>query len=183
MAGHDLHHNGLPGAHPGDLEARSAAATDALCAPLDDGWRREIRRLILLTDPTVPAPADLPGSLVREADLFASLTPDLGWRLSAALAHERIAAGDPQGGAVARFGGRLVLLRALRSFTPGAAALGLAQARQVQVAALAVAARRNTPEEGAVALDALPRAAAMRAYRAAMAALGLPPLPDLAAPP
>jgi hypothetical protein len=177
MMAHDLLHDGSCTGPPGALEARSAAAAEAMATGLDPAARAEITRLILLTNPLAPAPADLAGRLVREADLFASLTPDLGWRLSSAFAAELQAAGHPGADAVLRFAGRLAILRAIQDFTPAAIALGLAAGCALQVRAMAEASGRATPEDGAAALDALPRPAALAAYHAAMARLGLPGLP------
>lgn len=177
MAAHDLLHDGRNGGPQGVMEARSAAAAEAMGAGLDPACRAEITRLILATNPFLPMPADLPGRLVREADLFASLTPDLGWRLSCAFAEELKADGHPDAQSVLRFAGRLAILRAIADFTPAATAMGLAAGCALQVRAMAEAVGGASPDEGAAALDAQPRPAAMAAYRAAMARIGMPELP------
>jgi hypothetical protein len=172
MAGHDLLHDGR-GAAPGALEARSANATLALCGALDVADRAEIERLILLTDPLAPAPADEAGRLVREADLFGSLTPRLGWRLSEALAREHAAAGLPGAAAIVTYAGRAALLGRFTRFTEGAVALGLAAGVAAQLAALAEAGGAQDPQAGAARLDAMPREAARARHDAALAARGL----------
>lgn len=93
LAGHDLLHDGNPALPPSTLEHRSAEATAELTEALQPAERAEITWLILLTDPAMPPPDDLAGRLVREADLFACLTPCLGWRLSQALERELTSAG------------------------------------------------------------------------------------------
>jgi hypothetical protein len=178
MAGHDLLHDGQAHGRPGALEARSAAATLAICTGLPLGAQAEIQRLILLTDLCQPPPADLPGRIAREADLFGSLTPTLGWRLSRAMAGECRHFGQPGADTIATFRGRLVLLRAQPAPTPAARALGVPAAVALQVAAMqAAVADATSPEAGAAQLDALPEAEAHRRYAATMAALGLPSLP------
>lgn len=172
MAGHDLLHD-CRDATPGALEARSAAATLRLCEGLDTVARAEIGRLILLTDPAAPAPEDIPGRIMREADLFGSLTPQLGWRLSAALARECTAAGLPGAATIATYGGRAALLGRIMRFTPGAVALGLAAAVAAQLAALAEAGGAQDPRAGAARLDAMPPGQARTRHAAALAARGL----------
>lgn len=177
LAGHDLLHDGSSGGPPGTLERRSAEATDLLAAALTLENRAEIVRLIMLTALEQPPPADLPGRLVREADLFGSFTPCLGWRLSRALARELALAGTPDHACVATHAGRLALLRCLPPMTPPAVALGLEAARAAQIAALRHAACAAAPDEGAALLDALPEEEGRRRWKAALAALGLPALP------
>src|SRR5271166_4546523 len=98
MAGHDLLHDGSI-ASPGTLEAHAADRTTALAARagLDAAALATIRRVILATDPARSSAErdadDLLCRLAQEADLFDSLTPQLGWRLSQALAREVRAAG------------------------------------------------------------------------------------------
>jgi hypothetical protein len=171
MAGHDLLHDGT--LQPG-LEARSASATLALCATLPEAMRREIRRLILLTDPTAPAPTDLAGRLVREADLFGSLTPRLGPRLSAALAREWTRAGHPDAAALLSFSARAALLTRPAGFSEAACETGLAAGVRAQQDALARAGEAQSAEAGAALLDRLPREAAEARHREALAACGLP---------
>jgi hypothetical protein len=177
LAGHDLLHDGSADAPPGTLERRSAEVTTGLTDALPRAEREEITRLILLTDPTVPPPRDLAGLLTREADLFASLTPCLGWRLSEALAREWEAAGIAGATRVATHAGRLALLSLVPPMTPPAVALGLEAVRRLQIAALARGGEAATAEQGAARLDALPREAGRARWLAALAALGLPELP------
>lgn len=177
LAGHDLLHDGSSGGPPGALERRSAEATDLLAAALAPEDRAEISRLILLTALEQPPPADLLGRLVREADLFGSFTPCLGWRLSRALARELALAGTPDNACIATHAGRLALLRCLPAMTPPAVALGLEAARAAQIAALRHAACGAAPAEGAALLDALPEEEGRRRWKAALAALDLPALP------
>lgn len=177
MAGHDLLHDGRVGGPPAWLEQRSAAAATGLCEALPEADRAEIARLILATDAGAPPPRDLAARLMREADLFASLTPCLGWRLSAALAREWARAGDPAAGRVATHRGRFALLSFLPPMTPAAVSLGLEAVRSLQLGALRLAGRAASPAEGAAALDALPPAQARDRWKAALRELGLPELP------
>jgi hypothetical protein len=176
MAGHDLLHDGDAAAPPGTLERRSAEATASLAEALPAAEREEITRLILLTDLAAPPPHDLAGRLVREADLFGSLTPCLGWRLSRALEREVAAAGVAGKAHIADHVGRHALLSLLPAMTPAAAALGLDVVRRLQLAALARAGNAATAEQGAARLDALPPEARQARWRAALLALGLPAL-------
>ncbi len=177
LAGHDLLHDGSCGGAPGALEARSADAAAALAPEVTTADRAEIRRLILATDPTRAAPDDLCGRLVREADLFASLTPHHGLRLSEALAREWREADPAAAARVGRFAGRLDLLRRMPPCTAAGEALGLEAGRALQLAALAAAGEAADPAEGAARLDTLPRAAALARYRGALAARGWPEPP------
>jgi len=177
MAGHDLLHDGSVDGPSGLLEARSAAATLALAHDLPAAEREEIRALILVTDAAQPAPVATAPVLMREADLFGSLTPCLGWRLSRALAREWQAANHAEASKIACFAGRLELLRRLPGFSAAAVAQGLAEARAVQIEALARAGDAPTPEASAALLDAMSAEAAQARYCAALTALGLPVLP------
>jgi hypothetical protein len=173
MAGHDLLHDGTLGDTAGALERRSAFRTDALITFLPTTDRAEISRLIMATTPEAEV-GDLPARLAREADLFASLTPGLGWRLSLALATEMAAAGLPGADAIARHAGRLALLKRLPEMTPAAQALGLAAARAVQLAALCRAGGDSCAETAAANLDAMPSEENARLWHAALIALGWP---------
>jgi len=181
MAAHDLLHDGSAGT-PGRLEARSAAAAADLGrqAGLDEVTIATMQRLILATDIARPAAAkaadDLLCRLGQEADLFGSLTPELGWTLGEALAREwhqlDVTAAPP----VDSFAGRLGWLRTLRQPTRAGEALGLAVAEADQIAAFAQFARQlgltpATPDEGAAALDALSRNEARHCYLAALRAV------------
>jgi hypothetical protein len=183
MAGHDLLHDGSAGGSSGRLEARSAAITAELArhAGLDDASIAAMRRVILATDIARPAAVkaadDLLCRLGQEADLFASLTPELGWLLSEALAHEWRNAGVTATPPVDSFAGRLGWLRGLRPPTRAGEALGLAVAAADQRAAFAWSMRElvglaaATPDQAAAALDALPRSEARRRYLAALRAV------------
>ncbi|WP_368416531.1 hypothetical protein [Falsiroseomonas sp.] len=176
MAGHDLLHEGSAGDPPGALEQRSATATQRLAASLPEAERAEIARLILATAQGA-TPSDLTARMAREADLFGSLTPTLGWRLSHALAEERRAAGVPGADAIATHGGRLALLGVLPAMTPPAVELGLDAIRQIQREALRLAGGASSAAEGAARLDAMPAEEAGWRWDEALAALGLPGLP------
>jgi hypothetical protein len=176
MAGHDLMHPGTPGPRPGHLEEVSAAETIRLAHGLAHDDLRAVHRLILVTDPGHPVPTDLPGRLVRESDLFASLTPTLGWHLSAALARERRAGGIADADRTDSFAGRLALLRMIPAFSDPAIAFGLAAGCAAQIDAMATASGMPTPERGAATLDAMPRATARAAYTAALTRAGVPSL-------
>jgi hypothetical protein len=177
LLGHDLLHDGNAMAPPGTLEQRAATATASFTGALPPAERDEVTRLILLTDPAMPPPLDLAGQIVREADLFGSLLPCLGWQLSMALARESAVTGLPGAAHIATHEGRLSLLAKLPPMTPAAITLGLEAARSLQHAAIARAGAAETPEQGAALLDALPREAGLASWRAALAALGLPALP------
>jgi hypothetical protein len=175
MAGHDLLHDGSwPGA--GVLEARSAAISAALAEQvgLDASAIAVIRRVILATNPLRPQAArdadDLICRLAQEADIFASLTPKLGWELSQALAREADAAGHRFDPPVASFAGRLVLLRWQQPATPAAEAFGLRDAVVDQIAAMA-AFGDGDADRGAARLDSLPQAQARADYVVALAAV------------
>lgn len=172
MAGHDLQHDGsVP--PPGVLEARSADLTVDLAARAGLGATTQatIRHVILATDPArALAPDDLLGHLAREADLFGSLTPELGWRLGQALAREEHAARFQPAPPVESFAGRLLLLRTHRSASAPGRRLGLDDAVAAQLAALAVFGEGDA-EQGASRLDAFPLAEARARYLAALASV------------
>lgn len=99
MLGHDLGHDGSL-APPGILEAISAARVTALAAALPEPDRALLHALILSTAPhrvtanlaqarsANATPHDLLIALANEADVLASLLPELGWTLTALLAEE-----------------------------------------------------------------------------------------------
>ena len=174
MGGHDLQHDGsVP--PPGKLEAHSAVLTAALAeqAGLDQTIQDQIRQVILATDPSRAAAGldedSMLCRLAREADLFASLTPELGWRLSQTLAREIRAAGGNAEPPPDSFAGRLRLLRAQRPMTEAARNLGLENGVATQLAAFA-ALGDGDQEAGAKRLDAMPPNEAWAHYRAALAA-------------
>jgi hypothetical protein len=147
MVGHDMHHDGSCAA-PGVMEARSRQAvenimaTAGVVAPLVHATGS----VIAATDPTrlqanrLRAQRDTGGEailpmLANEADVFASVLPSLGPRLSILLAEEWRAAGRsdllPAGVTAARS----IFLRAYPPFSPAAQALGLEDARAASLAA------------------------------------------------
>jgi hypothetical protein len=175
MAGHDLQHDGS-WPSPGVLEARSAVLTAELVAGagLDTATLAAVRRVILATDllrpPAEREADDLLCRLAQEADIFGSLTPELGWQLSEALACEAHAGGHRFDPPVASFAGRLAMLRQQRHATQAGQDLGLADAVADQIAAMAACDDGNA-EQGAARLDALPPAQARTEYAAALAAV------------
>ncbi len=175
MAGHDLQHDGsMP--PPGTLEARSAGLSVALAAGagLDAAMQDTIRRVILATDPARPQAErdadDLLCRLAREADLFASLTPELGWRLSEDLAREELVAQRKADPPPDSFTGRLRLLCAHRRPSPPGLHWGLGDAVADQIAALA-ACGDGDAAQGAARLDSQPPDQARTCYLAALAAV------------
>ena len=175
MAGHDLQHDGS-WPSPGVLETRSAELTATLGAQagLEAPALATIRRVILATDPFRTQAErdadDLLCRLAQEADVFGSLTPELGWQLSHALAREADAAGHRFEPPVASFAGRLALLRQQRPATQAGQELGLGAAVADQIAATA-AFGDGDAEQGAARLDALPVAHARADYMAVLAAM------------
>jgi len=176
MAGHDLRHDGSNPA-AGILEAHSATLTVELAARagLDETTLATIRRVIMATDPLrsseEQASDDLICRLGQEADLFASLTPVLGWRLGQFLARETHAvAYDPEP-RLDSFAGRLQLLRSRQPASPAGRQLGLDAAVADQIAALAIFGDGD-PQQGAARLDARPFTEARADYLAALAAIG-----------
>ena len=179
MLGHDLGHDGDT-TLDGRLEAGAAASVCAIAraagVPLRD--RAGLAEIIRATRPDLvrdnarraagPLPPGRGGAgmamlrlLANEADVFASFLPGLGLRLAIALATERRAVGDTAADRVASHAGRLAFLLGFRRFSPAARRLGLAKARDLQVAAYARVARRlgagTRATEGAQNLDRLPR--------------------------
>jgi hypothetical protein len=104
MAGHDAAHTGARNAFPGELELRSVATVDPILRACDlDGADIEaVRALILLTEPRHVAghhqrakahafDVDAPvwqGVFLQEADILASVLPELQADLTALLARE-----------------------------------------------------------------------------------------------
>lgn len=187
MVGHDQGHDGSPEAD-GRLERLAVALSLPVlgAAGLDAAGLDIVSELILATDParvainaarvagSVPGdprgPAfDLLCQMANEADVFVSLLPARGWRMSAALAAEWRATGYPHADSVTTFSGRLAFLRRYRQFSPPAERLGLARVVGHQVAAFAWGA--GSPEEGAAALDRMPRRVAYRRYMDALRGL------------
>ena len=169
MVGHDRGHDGSP---PGDgrLERLAAELTRPVLAAAGLGAPESlvVTDVILATDPRGHG-FDLLCQLANEADVFASLLPSRGWRMGAALAAEWRMGGHARAEAVASFSGRLGFLRLYRRFSPPAESLGLSRLVGQQVAAFAWGAA--SPEEGAAALDRMPRPAAHRRYMDALDAI------------
>jgi len=168
MIGHDLGHDGtLP--DTSRLEHYAAAEVAVLTADLGAEACDILRRVILATAPAQvpqnlalsrtahPAPLDTLCALANEADVLASLLPELGWDLSDLLAQEW-SAHDPSRAAVARsFNGRRSFLLLYANPSPAACSLGLDQVIARGLDAF--------EPDGAAALDLLPRADAMDRYR------------------
>ena len=189
MVGHDIGHDGSA-ASGGALEALAAAETLRISriAGVDADRLARIGYVIEGTDPaevtgnearsagTLPpgrfgAATDMMRSLANEADVIASLMPNLGLRLGDALAAERRVAGEPGAARSASFSGRLAFLRLYAWFTPAAAQTGLPDLVRAQIGRLAEVAhslgagqhagrwRRRTGPDGAERGPcALPRA-------------------------
>ena len=190
MIGHDWGHDGTPGGD-GRLERLAADRVLARAQSLSVAARAVLTEVIVATNPALVdenaarAAGELPPRplgpgvdalchIANEADVFASLLPELGWLEAEALAEEWHAS-PPRAREVMSFAGRLQLLRTYHRFSPPAVRIGLAGlcARQVGcfVPAAGMAAG-TTPEQAAERLDAMPRARARAAYRAAFAAAG-----------
>ena len=183
MTGHDLGHDGSPNSG-GRLEAQAAARTEAASAAagVKEADRAVLRAVILATDPeqvgsnAARANGELPPgplgpavdrlcAMANEADVLASLLPELGWELADALAEE-------QGGHVSpspsSFAGRLAFLRRYHRFSTAAAHLDIPALQARMVGAFAI--DGDTPEAGARALDTMDRATGRQRWRAALAA-------------
>jgi len=178
MAAHDLRHPGRPNRCRNELEHAAAAEAAALAAAAGaaPGWCEALRGVVLATAMPQPGPTErvpLLHRLAHEADIYASALPQLGRRLSRAIADELRAAGEPDAEVPATHAGRLAFLSAIPEPTEEAAALGLGCARAVQFAAYARCAAElglpPTAEAGAAALDRLDRAAADARLDAALA--------------
>jgi hypothetical protein len=182
MAGHDLGHDGSP-ASGGRLEAQAAAAADrvsaAACVAAPD--RAVLCAVILGTDPgqvagnaaraggqAPPGPlgpqVDRLRALANEADVLASLLPELGWDLADALAMEQGGQVSPSPSSCT---GRLAFLRRYACFSPAATRLAMPSLQARMVSAFAV--DGGAPEAGARMLDGMERTAARRRWRAALA--------------
>jgi len=186
MIGHDWGHDGTPGGD-GRLERLAADRVVAWAASLDVASRAVLEEVILATNPTLVddnaarAAGALPAGklgpavdalchIANEADVFASLLPELGWLEAEALAEEWHA--TPRGREVMSFSGRLQLLRTYRRFSAAAIRIGLAGLCAKQVGCFVPAAglaAGATAEAAAEVLDTMPRARARAAYRAAFA--------------
>jgi hypothetical protein len=181
MAGHDLGHDGSP-ASGGRLEAQAAAADAAAAAAgVAARDRAVLRAVILATDPeqvagniartggmAPPGPlgpeVDRLCALANEADVFASLLPELGWELADALAVEQAGQVSPDPSSCT---GRLAFLRRYHCFSPAAARLAMPSLQARMVSAFAV--DGGTPEAGARMLDGMTRKAARRRWCATLA--------------
>ena len=186
MTGHDWGHDGSSNGH-GRLEHEAAEAVLRVVAPLPYSGCDVVRGVIIGTDPArvsenaARAAGKLPpGKLGRdvdmlckianEADVFASFLPRLAWQQSSALAEEW--RGTEASAKVGSYAGRLAFLRTYDCFSTPARCLGLAALRDRQVDAFAEVARQlqagTTPEDGAAALDGMPRKEGQALYSAAL---------------
>jgi hypothetical protein len=184
MAGHDWGHDGSCNGD-GRLESQAAEAVLNIVAPLPHSGCDVVRAVIIGTDPArVPENAaracgklpasrlgrdvDLLCQLANEADVFASFLPALAWQQAEALAEEW--RGTEFGAKVATYAGRLSFLRMYDCFSTPARSLGLAALRDRQVDAFTHVAERLgagvAPEDGAAALDHMPRDEAHALYSA-----------------
>lgn len=195
MVGHDIEHDGVS-LGGGTLEAHAAAEVvrTGRAAGVGEAELTLLAHVIEGTDPALvadnqarmtgalpPGPFGVTGdwlrALANEADVMASLMPELGLRLGDALASEGRLAGDPDAEVTASFQGRLAFLRRFGSLTPAAAALGVPALVKAQIAGFAAAARRlpaaATPEQAAAELDRMDRPAARARYLAAVSAAAM----------
>jgi len=174
MIGHDLGHDGTLPDTP-RLEQYAAAEVAVLTTDLGTVAGDILRQVILATAPAQvpqnlalsraphPTPLDTISALANEADVLASLLPELGWDLSDLLAQEW-AEHDPTRAAGARsFAGRQAFLLLYANPSPAACSLGLDQVIARGLDAF--------EPDGAAALDLLPRADAMNRYRARLNAI------------
>jgi hypothetical protein len=174
MIGHDLGHDGtLPDTTR--LEQYAAAEVAVLTTDLGPAACDILRRVILATAPAHvphnlalsraahPAPLDTLCALANEADVLASLLPELGWDLGDLLAEEwRVH--DAVRAAIARsFTGRQSFMLLYASPSPAACSLGLDRVIARGLDAF--------EPDGTVALDLLPRADAMDRYRSRLDAI------------
>ena len=145
MLGHDLRHPGGTGGAQGDLERLSAdvVAAFARASGLPDALTAKIVDLILATRVRVQLGARAAGAielspgLVGEADVLASLLPDIGRDLAACLTLEMAAAGEPVAAPFESPPVRLAFLRGyVRGLSAPALALGLDRVIDDQIAGL-----------------------------------------------
>ncbi len=174
MLGHDLGHDGSLGLG-GALEQRAAERVEALAATLPAADRAVLRAVIHATEAgRVPQnlararasgaqPQDILAAIANEADVLASLLPELGWTLSHLLATEWCPWDAPRAALVTSFARRHSFLTAYATPTPAGCALGLHTSIARQLAALDPA------------LDRLPHAEAMAIHRSRLASLSAPP--------
>lgn len=188
MTGHDWGHDGSCNGD-GRLESEAAEAVLNVVAPLPYSGCDVVRAVIIGTDlARVPENAaracgklppsklgrdvDLLCKIANEADVFASFLPALAWQQAEALAEEWH--GMPIGAKVVTYAGRLSFLRMYDCFSTPARCLGLAALRDRQVDAFTSVAERLgaglAPEDGAAALDRLPREEAHALYSVVLGA-------------
>jgi hypothetical protein len=186
MTGHDWGHDGSCNGD-GRLENEAAEAVLNVVAPLPYSGCDVVRAVIIGTDlarvqeNAARACGKLPPSqlghdvdllcrIANEADVFASFLPALAWHQAEALAEEW--RGTKFGAKVATYAGRLSFLRMYDCFSTPARCLGLAALRDRQVDAFTGVAELLgagiAPEDGAAALDRLPRDEASALYLAAL---------------
>ena len=174
MIGHDLGHDGtLPDTTR--LEQYAAAEVASLTTDLGPEVIDILRQIILATAPGLvaqnlalsrlphPTPLDTICALANEADVLASLLPELGWDQSDLLALEW-EAHDPARAKTARsFTGRQNFLLLYANSSPAARSLGLHRVIARGLDAF--------EPDGGPALDLLPRPEAMARYRARLNAI------------
>lgn len=176
MIGHDLGHDGsLP--DRGHLEVHAAIRVASLASDLGSVHVGLLNRVILSTAPAMvrsnlararapgAAPIDLLCALANEADVLASLLPNLGWELAELLAAEWSPHDSARAEQAKSFGGRLTFLQLYAAPTGPSTELGLDRMVARQIKAF-------TPD-GPRALDALRRTEARARYRNRLATLPL----------
>jgi len=168
MLGHDLGHDGSL-ASPGHLEAIAVSRVTDLAQTLTPVEQDVLRQIILATAPDrVPAnlarartpqatPLDLLAALANEADVLASLLPELGCVLTHLLAEEWQPHDAERAAQTLLFSSRGDFLSIYAEPTLAARSLGLDECIRRQREAI-------TPE-----LDTMPRDRAMARYRARLA--------------
>lgn len=184
MAAHDVGHDGSCN-RDGRLEREAAETLIKVgsAAGLSDSALHTLRVVIHATgpEPLHPRPLLIPAThpskltllsiLAREADIAASVTPHLGWRLSAALQHEWRAALGEQAERPATFVGRLTLLRRHKQLSEFARLLGLQAVVKSQYESFELVGNalgiKQDPLKVAIILDSMPWRKAGRMYRAA----------------
>lgn len=153
MLAHDYLHDGTVNRYPGELEARSCRAIDAVLVrrALPVRARARIRRWIMATDPIAIArhhdrikgrvfSADDPDCLqvlINEADILVSTLPSFRRSQTEALASERAASGIPDARSLLSPAARRQFLARVAIFSSDAShRLGLARLRTGQLEAL-----------------------------------------------
>lgn len=176
MIGHNLGHDGsLP--DRGHLEVHAAIRVANLASDLGSISVGLLNRVILATAPSMvrgnlararapgATPIDILCAMANEADVLASLLPNLGWELAELLAAEWSPHDRAKAEMAKSFGGRLSFLQIYAAPTPASAELGLDRVVARQIKAFM--------PDGPRALDALRRTEARAKYRNRLASLPL----------